>query len=162
MARAAAGAAATYATGPGLTPGHEINTMVSDWAKQGEVVLCQRRHPVSRELMYQVQRCSPELRESTGGRSKKLRLDEDYRETPEGKVFLALVRAANMGLPCPDNAELAQISGVRNPVAASDIIKKLRVAGKISVTFDGDSRNSQRQVMIVETGRKTVLRIGPK
>jgi hypothetical protein len=154
FARATPGQAVTYATGAALNPKNETVALVAEWIASREVAPVKRRHPVSGELMHQVQRCKLSLLAEDG--PKRVRLDEEWRETSEGKIFLELVRAANFGLPCPSNAELAEVAGLRDGIAASDALKKLRAAGRITVNRAGEAMNSSRIVTIVETGKRTV------
>ena len=160
LASAAPGQRITYATGPGLDPGHPVKALVADWVATGEVLALQQRHPVSRELMYVAQR-----RKATGGALAGDRanvrpaasmppvFDEG---SPEDVILRALARAANMGLPCPSNAALAEEAGLHNPDAASWRVRKLRDAGLIRIDCSGTARNSTRVVTIAATGRRTV------
>jgi hypothetical protein len=81
-------------------------------------------------------------------------IDEAFRETVDGRIFIALVRAANLGLPCPSNAELAVMAGLRDADAARYVLRKLQQAARIDVVLSGPGR-SFRRVRIIETGRMT-------
>ncbi len=68
-------------------------------------------------------------------------------------VLRMLTRAADQGLACPTNAELARRAGLRDAAAASYRVRRLVAAGQIIV--EEPSPLERRVVTIVATGRKT-------
>lgn len=68
-------------------------------------------------------------------------------------VFRALVRAAERGDPCPTNRALAEMTGEDHEVAASAMVLRLEVDGKIAIRRISTSR---RQITIVSTGKTTL------
>lgn len=159
LVKASAGASMTYATGASLDHRHPVAVLVRDWIDSGEVNPVKRRHPVSGELMHQVQRRG-RLRGSESGESPAapLRpaaalLPDD--ESPEGVIYRALLRASNLLLPCPTNAELARLAGLHDADAASYRLKRLRDLGLISIDTSGTTRNAARVVRITATGKRT-------
>ena len=154
LASAAPGQRITYATGPGLDPGHPVKALVADWEETGEVVLHKQRHPKSNDLMHIAQRRRPDRAVASAAVRKVERPFEDG--SPEDVIYRALARAANMGLPCPSNAALAEEAGLHDPDAASWRVRKLRDAGLIRIQCSGTARNSTRVVTIAATGRRTV------
>lgn len=79
--------------------------------------------------------------------------DPQADEDPDTLIMRALRRAANMTLPCPTNAELAEKCGLKDAAAASYRLRKLQGAGLIKVEAQGP--NAPRVVTIVETRRRT-------
>lgn len=151
FARAKSGDQMIYARGPMLDPRHEVPRLVRDWIATGEVNPKQRRDDGGAGSIYWVERCRPDVR-SDG--VKRIAVDDDYRETADGKIFLTLVRAANLGMPCPSNAALAEIAGLRDADAARYRLRLLAEQGRIEIKLSGPGR-SFRRVRIVETGRWT-------
>lgn len=152
FARAKAGAQVIYARGPMLDPRHDVPRLVRDWIATGEVNPKQRRDESGQGFVYWVERCRPVMREGESG--GRVAVGDDFRETADGKIFLTLVRAANLGMPCPSNAQLAEVAGLREPDQARYLVKKLAEAGRIEVKLSGAGR-SFRRVRIVESGRWT-------
>lgn len=138
--------------------GHAVMQLVRDWMRTGEATSSQGRDPATREPIYWVTRCRPQ---AAAPGAQRARIDEAERDTPEGKIFLALVRAANMGLPCPSNAELAVVAGLRDADAARYVVGKLQKAARIDVLLSGPGR-SFRRVRIIESGRMTADCVGGK
>lgn len=150
FAHARAGQRAMYARGTADSK-HDVVQLVRDWIRTGEATAAQGRDPATRELIYYVVRCRPSEREPGVQRAV---IDEAFRETVDGRIFIALVRAANLGLPCPSNAELAVMAGLRDADAARYVLRKLQQAARIDVVLSGPGR-SFRRVRIIETGRMT-------
>jgi hypothetical protein len=150
--RARAGERQLYARGPALDPRHEVPLMVRDWHTTGEATLVQGRDPATRELMYYVVRCRPQPAEPS---ARRVAVDDEWRETPEGRIFLTLVRAANMGQPCPSNADLAKVAGLRDADQARYVLyEKLAKGGRVQIVPNKTGRGG-RVVKILETGRVT-------
>ncbi|WP_408585944.1 hypothetical protein [Novosphingobium sp.] len=152
FARAKAGDKAIYARGAMLDPRHDVPRLVRDWQATGEVNPCQGRDESGSGFVYWVQRCRPVMRDGDAG--GRVAVGDDFRETADGKIFLTLVRAANLGMPCPSNAQLAEVAGLRDADAARYRLKLLAEAGRIEVKLSGAGRNFRR-VRIVESGRWT-------
>lgn len=145
------GAKTIYARGPALDPRNESNALVRDWIDTGEVLPFQVRDPQTRELTY----CIKRVRATAHAEERqRVQVDEAWRETAEGKIFLTLTRAANLGAPCPSNADLAAVAGLRNGDAARYLVYQLVEGGRIEIRHDGAARQCRR-VRIVETGRWT-------
>ena len=154
---ARAGESAIYARGPALNPKHPVPMLVRDWIATGEALATQKRDPVTRELQYYVRRCRPKPMVDA---PRRVAIDEAMRDTPEGKIFLALVRAANVGAPCPSNGELAQVAGLRDADAARYVLyEKLMKPGRIEILPTAGTRGG-RVIRIVETGRVTAEQSG--
>jgi hypothetical protein len=149
-AQARAGQRTIYVRGV-PDPNHAVMKLVREWLATGEATSAQGRDPESREPIYYVVRCRPQ---AVDGGAQRASIPEEWRETPDGKIFVALVRAANMGLPCPSNAELAGIGGLRDGDAARYVLRKLERAARVEVKLSGPGR-SYRRVRIIETGRMT-------
>lgn len=149
--RARAGDRQMYARGPALNPRHEVPMLIRDWIASGEATPVQARDQATRELLYFVVRCRPAPANDAG--AARIEIGDDDRDTPEGKIYLTLVRAANLGMPCPTNARLAEVAGLRDADAARYVLyEKLRNGGLIEIMPKGVNG---RVVKIVKTGRVT-------
>lgn len=150
--RAAAGERRLYARGPALNPKHDVAALVRDWIACGEATVVQARDPATRELLYLVVRCRPQPAEPA---ERRVTVDDAWRETAEGRIFLTLVRAANLGVPCPSNAELARAAGLRDADAARYVLyDKLAKTGRVEILPTAGTRGG-RVIKITETGRRT-------
>jgi len=147
---AAAGDQAFYATGPHGNPRHPVQKLVNKWAAAGEAIKLKPVDLAEGMKAFAFTRARPDPR----GAYKRVMTDEEWRETPDGRIFLELVRAANFGLPCPTNAKLAEVAGLPDADAARYRIKLLAQQRRIDVAHDGPGK-SFRRVRIVETGRWT-------
>lgn len=157
--RARAGERHVYARGPSLDAKHDVPTMIREWIATGEATCSQGRDPATRDLLYYVTRCRPQ---QADGARRRVRIDEEWRETTEGKIFLALVRAANMGAACPSNADLAEVAGLPDADAARYVLyEKLVKGGRVEVIGSGGARGG-RVIRISETGKVTAESSGPK
>lgn len=159
FAGAAAGTKCVYASGPGLDHREPVVAMAAEWAASGEAELFKVRDPGNGQLLHCVRRKRPvalDLDEAErGGRRRRVSVSEAFRETPEGRIYMMLVRSANLKRPCPSNAELAQFAGLKNADQARYLLhEKLVKPGLIEVRHDG-AGNAQRRVKIAETGRWT-------
>lgn len=154
FARAAERAKTAYARGPGLDGRNEIAMLTREWSASGEAELFKTRDKVTGELLHCLRRLRPMVKADSNER-RRVVVDDDFRESAEGKIFLTLVRCANLGAPCPSNAALADIAGLRNADAARYVLhEKLIKAGRIEVRHEG-AGNAQRRVKIIETGKWT-------
>lgn len=156
FAKAAPGAKYVYATGPGLDHREAAPTLAREWAATGEAELFKVRDPASQQLLHCVRRLRPVQHDgSEPARRARVSADEAFRETPEGRLYLMLVRSANLGRACPSNAALAEFAGLKNADQARYVLhEKLVKPGLIEVRHEG-AGNAQRRVKIVETGRWT-------
>lgn len=156
FAGAAAGAQAIYGQGPTGIPSHPVQKLVNEWAQTGEIVKLPNVRLGPNLFRYALVRARPQSRAAADQRGRKARVsaDEEWRETEAGKIYMTLVRAANLGLPCPTNAQLAEIAGMRDADAARYQVKLLAKEGRIQVLLSGAGR-SFRRVRIMETGRWT-------
>lgn len=157
--KATPGAKKVYATGPALDHREAVVAMVSDWAAVGEAELFKVRDPETRQLLHCVRRARPLHLFGTAGqdapRPQRVSASEAFRETPEGRVYMMLVRSANLGRACPSNAELAEFAGLKNADQARYVLhEKLAKPGLIEIRHEG-AGNAQRRVKIMETGRWT-------
>ena len=153
--RARAGERHVYARGPVLNGRHDTCVLVNEWRATGEAMLVQQRDPVTRELSYLVQRLRP-LPDDVAPR--RVKIDDDFRETAEGRIFLALVRAANFGDPCPTNGQLADLAGLPDADAARYVLYR-KLAGRVEVM---QNPLGGRRVKILETGRMTAEAAGAR
>lgn len=150
---ARAGERRIYARGPSLNPQHDVPQLVREWISTGEATALQGRDPATRECIYFVTRCRPQPAED--GARRRVSVDDEWRETPEGKIYLALVRAANFGLECPTNGDLARVAGLRDADAARYVLyEKLVKTRRIEIMSTAGTRG-QRVVRIMETGKLT-------
>jgi hypothetical protein len=156
FAGAAAGAQAIYATGPSGVPSHPVQKLVNEWERTGEIVKLPNVRLGPNMWRYALVRARPQSRAAADQRGRKARVsaDEDWRETEAGRIYMTLVRAANLGLPCPTNAQLAEVAGIKDADAARYQVRLLRDQGRIEVLLSGAGR-SFRRVRITETGRWT-------
>jgi hypothetical protein len=154
FAGASAGARAIYATGPAIDHRHPVKLLVDEWIRTGEALPFQVKLAPG-QFQYCFQRARPNLRAAADERGRsRVSADAEWRETEAGKIYMTLVRAANLGLPCPSNAALAEAAGLRDADAARYRVKTLAEEGRIEVVLSGAGR-SFRRVRIVETGRWT-------
>lgn len=156
FAKAGPGAKCVYATGPGLDHREGAAALAREWAETGEAELFKMRDPATGHLMHCARRLRPVQHDgSEPARRARVSADEAFRETPEGRLYLMLVRSANLGRPCPSNAALAEFAGLKNADQARYVLhEKLVKPGLIEVRHEG-AGNAQRRVKIVETGRWT-------
>jgi len=157
FAGAAAGAQRIYARGPMLDHRHEVSQMVTDWQASSEVHLKQSRDRDSQTggTVYWVERRRPNARAESSGRPGRVTVSDEWRETPEGRIFMMLVRAANLPLPCPSNAALADFARLPDADAARYLMRaKLAEPWLIQIENAGVG-NAARRVKIIETGRWT-------
>ncbi|NOW44085.1 hypothetical protein FHW96_000212 [Novosphingobium sp. SG751A] len=131
-----------YAVGAGPDPEHEVVRQVNAWRRAGDVVTVQQR--VNGRLHYLVER-------SRRDKGRAATIAPDMAETVEGRMFAAIDRAAQKGMPCPSYTDLADALGLRDKQAAAHRFRKLVSAGLISVRDIG----GRRVVTIVETGAST-------
>lgn len=74
--------------------------------------------------------------------------------TIERRILKLLLLAVSRELPCPTNAAIANLVGLRDELAASYRIRKLQERGLIRVTVPADPRQ-HRVVTIVASGKST-------
>lgn len=153
---AGAGAKRVYASGPGLNHREGVVKMTADWARTGEAELFKVRDPNNGQLLHCVRRKRPVLIDAPDGNMPvRVSASDEFRETPEGRVYMMLVRSANLKRPCPSNAALAEFAGLKNADQARYLLhEKLVKPGLIEVRHEG-AGNAQRRVKITETGRWT-------
>ncbi len=144
------GASAIYATGPCLDPAAEVAAMVRGWVADGAAISLQERR--DGRLTYRVRRVCAQA--GAAGKSALRSASVaggELDETPEGKLLAHLARLANLGLPCPTNAELARATGLRDADAAKYRFRQLQARRLITVT----STPECRVVTVVATGART-------
>lgn len=155
FAGAAAGSKAIYATGPVLDPRHPVKQLVDQWIRTGEALPLPQVKLGPGLFRYAFARARPSQRAAGDQKIKtRVSVDDAWRESEAGRIYMTLVRAANLGLPCPTNAALAEVAGLKDGDAARYQVKLLRDEGRIEVVLSGAGR-SFRRVRIVETGRWT-------
>jgi hypothetical protein len=139
-----------YAFGPVLNAQNPTAALVKEWLASKEVVTFQRRGSDG-QLIYCARRRDPA--NDDGAPGARVRRDEEFEATAEGRVFLLLVRCANMGLPCPSNRQIADHCDLRDAEAAryrfNNLIEQKRISVRQVSTFGG------RVVTICATGRST-------
>lgn len=74
--------------------------------------------------------------------------------TIERRILKLLLTAAARGLPCPTNATIAHLVGLRDELAASYRLRKLQERGLIRIAVPADPR-LYRVVTIVASGKTT-------
>lgn len=156
-----AGAKRVYASGPGLDHREGVVRLAAEWSKTGEAELFKIRDPKNGQLLHCVRRKRPVMIDAPEGeRRNRISASEAFRETPEGRVYMMLVRSANLGRGCPSNAALAEFAGLKNADQARYVLhEKLVKPGLIEIRHEG-AGNAQRRVKIVETGRWTAAIAG--
>lgn len=155
FAGAAAGAKCIYATGPALDARHPVKQLVDEWMRTGEALPLPQVRLGPGLFRYAFQRARPSRRAAPDEKSRtRVSADADWRETEGGRIYMTLVRAANLGLPCPTNAALAEVARLRDADAARYLFRRLIEEGRIESVLSGAGR-SFRRVRIIETGRWT-------
>jgi len=151
--RAANGAVTRYASAGGpLDPDEPTYRLVRDWMATGEVVPHEGYVDGDPERCRVIRRVR---RTEKTEPARRVRIDDEaWRETPKGRVFLAVVRAANFERKCPSNGELAQSAGLRDADQARYQLRLLSDEGRIRIVVAGLG-NTERRIQIVETGRWT-------
>lgn len=72
-------------------------------------------------------------------------------------IFRALKRAANMGFPCPSDADLARTCGLNTRDQAQHRVRKLIDLGLVQSTLAYEGGVPFRVVTIAESGKSTAL-----
>lgn len=151
VARAMPGEDVAYATGE--RPDRSIAPFAAQLREAGLVALTAKR--VGREFRFIAQRRAGSIeRLAPVRRFNRGQYRERGQRTSETMILRALNRAADRGLPCPTNAELARVAGLSGAIAASYRMRRLVAAGKIRV--EEPSPLERRVVTIVATGKTTV------
>lgn len=146
VARARPGETRDYAMGPALDQAEPVVRLVADLIRSGEVIPKKGRDAETGKLVHRIERACKVVRHEA---PRRIRRDEEWEQTPEGKVFLILVRLSNFNMPLPINADIAARAGLRDKEQARYAITKLEQAGRIRLhRVDG-----ARSIEIVETGR---------
>ncbi|WP_375290384.1 hypothetical protein [Qipengyuania sp.] len=83
------------------------------------------------------------------------RLTPDFRQTPEGQLFLLLIQLAEAGAACPSNGALARRLGWDDREQARYRMSKLVEGGWISARAVPGDPADRRVVTITETGKST-------
>ena len=137
-----------YARGAALDTKHGSVRQVAEWVRAGTAVAHKQRAGDGM-LVHLVRKAAPPEQPGNG---KRIRRDAEFEETPEGRLFMLLVRCANLGLPCPSLAEMSDRISLRDRRVARYLLSKLVECGRITQRLDG----KQRIVTICETGRRTL------
>lgn len=138
----------------GVRPGDKIGEAARSLRESGVVALTSKR--VQGGFRFIAQRL-PDPRPSQRMRKPVSRgrftvASDDARETTR-MVLRQLMRAARRGEPCPTNAELARVVGLKDAVAASYRVRRLVKDGKIIV--EEPSPLERRVVTITASGLRT-------
>lgn len=155
-----------YATGPALGRDAPAGLLARQWAEEGEVVLFQRRAGAGKPLEYVARRKEPPVQPRARSRIEgpvrravsrpAQALPENFDASDEGRMLALLTEAAEAGLACPSNVQLARQLDLNARSRAQYLITKLMRAGLIRVasasSFDG------RVVTIVSSGKRTADR----
>lgn len=165
LENAAPGDELRYATGPALGREAPAGQLARQWAEEGEVMLFQRRPGPGKPLEYVARRKEPPVKPRASralpGRQARplLPLPQDFAESDEGRMLALLTEAAEAGVACPSESELARRLELNSRRRAQYLINRLMRASLIrvqsSTSFHG------RVVTIVATGKKTADRAGP-
>lgn len=147
--RARTGENVIYARGPVLDPRNPVVALVREWREEGRVVTAQKR--VQGDLVYLFQRCAAPASGKPGVRT---RIDPEMSERPDGRLLAHLSRLANLGLPCPSNAELAEGAGLRGAEAVKYAFRLLKEHGHVRLVA---SEGQARVVEVIATGERTAL-----
>jgi hypothetical protein len=147
--RAAAEEAFTYCEAPDLIRG-ETSARVNDLAAQGLVRPHRRRREGGGWQFYVVRtpKCLP--RQLTA-------LQQALADPATDLILRELRRAANFGLPCPSDADLARKAGLGLRQQAGNRVRKLIDLGVIESTLAYEGGVPSRVVTILETGKFTAL-----
>ncbi|MDP3550629.1 MAG: hypothetical protein Q8R81_09550 [Novosphingobium sp.] len=148
----------TYAIGPTLDPREPVVQRVNALIASAELTAHNVRAGDG-GLLRVVKRLRPVTLDphgmDGGERARRISISDEFRETPEGRIYLMLVRAANMGAPCPSNADLAAFAGLKDADQARYLLRdKLIAPGLIAMEYEG-AGNVRRRVKIMETGRRS-------
>lgn len=152
VARAQPGEDVVYSTG--VRPGDGIGAAARALHESGVVALRSKRFGAGfRFIAVRLADLRP-ARRSAGfaPRGRFVAASDDAKRTTQ-MVLRVLTRAARRGDPCPTNAEIARIVGLKDAVAASYRMRRLVKAGAIVV--DAPSPIERRVVTIVATGQQT-------
>ncbi|WP_278983233.1 winged helix-turn-helix domain-containing protein [Sphingobium yanoikuyae] len=151
-ARALPGEDVVYSTG--ARPGEAIGAAVRQLHAAGLVTMTSKR--LDGRLRHIVQRlpaprASQQLRKPVP-RGRFTVASDDAKRTMRA-VLQVLRRAAKRGEPCPTNAEIARIVGLKDAAAASYRVRRLVKGGAIVV--EEPSPLERRVVTIAATGAQT-------
>lgn len=141
-----------FAAGPAVDWTEPAAALVKGWLDAGAVTV----HPSGRDgngaLRHIVKRAFPPVDTAT-----RVARDRDFDATCEGRVFRLIEEAALDGLPCPTNATIAELAGLRDADAASYRIKRLVAWGRLKVEapHPAHDRGAGRVVTIVASGLST-------
>lgn len=152
VARARPGEDVVYSTG--VRPGEVIGSAVRQLHESGLVALRSKRVAGGfRFIAVRLADPQPSQRaQKSVRRGRFVHASEDAKATTR-MVLQQLRQAANRGEPCPTNAELARVVGLKDAVAASYRVRRLVKDGAIIV--EAPSPLERRVVTIVATGKRT-------
>lgn len=149
VAGARPGETVIYAGGVAIPRHQPAWTHARVLADDGVVTLVSRRSAAgARTWEYLAQRLAPPVDVSPA----PLRVVSDD-DDPAAILLRELRRAANLGLPCPDNATLARRAGLRDAKAASYRIGCL-VQGRV-IAVEQQGPGLPRVVTMLATGKRT-------
>lgn len=153
FAGAGPGQGAVYATGASLDPGNETVRTVTGWKDAG-LVTCVQGRGRDGLLRYQIQKAR--VTAAAGGGSRRARAAGDDPLTGEddcARLYRRIVRAANLGQPCPSNTRLAEDLALDTRFHARRMFDRLVSEGHLRV-IEG-ARFGARVVEICASGRRT-------
>lgn len=164
FAAAPHGAVTRYASAAGQLDQREPTCkLVRQWLAEGEVEphLAYLEEVGGEREKCRVIRRVRRAKVGQGGEpaARRVLASDEWRETPQGRVFLEVVRAANFGRACPSNAELAKAAGLSKPDDARYQLRLLSqnrpgAPARIRIEHGGPG-NTERRVLVLETGRWT-------
>ncbi|TXC73941.1 hypothetical protein FSZ31_04260 [Sphingorhabdus soli] len=152
-AAAQAGDVLVYAHGPVLPRTAAVVTLAREYADAGLVTLSSQR--VAKGFEWNAVRSRVRaVRDISDRRAEDAlaALSPPEEGSVDDIILRALKRAANFNAPCPSNADLARLARLDTPVAASDVIKRLKKRGAITVLVPA---MGGRVVTIAATGKRT-------
>jgi hypothetical protein len=147
--RAPAGESLIYCAAPDLIRS-ETSARVNDLAAEG-LVRPHRRRRAGGGWEYFV------VRTGKGFATRLTPVEAALTDPATDLIFRALKRAANLGFPCPSDADLARSCGLNTRDQAQHRVRKLIDLGLVQSTLAYDGGVPFRVVTIAETGKCTAL-----
>ncbi|WP_423606166.1 hypothetical protein [Sphingomonas sp. MS122] len=137
-----------YASGPEFPRGHPAVALARRLCDAGVITLTSESYPGGRN--YIAIRCAIDVAAPSTERHAAPVQEDELAD----RVLRRLKRAANLGLVCPTNAELARDCGLKDADAASYRMRKL--IGNKLIRVEDQGPFARRIVTIIENGRSTV------
>ena len=156
LAIAEPGSSIVYYSGYSLPRGSKAIAYLRALSDAGEINFCQRRRDGGGGSDYVAQRCGEPVPDPAGFgtnaeffKPRRRERDDDAQFAAQEAILRQLRRAANFGLVCPSNSELARLAGLGTRNQAAYQIRKLQEDAQIIVRHDPDpDRGTVRRVKV--------------